>query len=249
MPLSRIQALQNDFAKRTARAGLGKHAAEIDRWRLSLHRGDLTAAREARQRAEGLSATWLDCAACDADLSVDHLLELGDLEGALAAARPLLSWKESCNVVPAATHASLMLALLHAGRREEAQAQHERGYHLVRGERNALRLQALHVQYLALSGQREAAQKTYQANLPFASQKSASPSELLRWHTAAALLGVGGALGKPAASPRSLMPATARLTTRGNLSACWADLRGTFYSACAERESLRGCGQCPLPKR
>lgn len=194
MPLSRIQALQNDFAKRTARAGLGEHAAEIDRWRLSLHRGDLTAAREARQRAEGLSATWLDCAACDADLSVDHLLELGDLEGALAAARPLLSWKESCNVVPAATHASLMLALLHAGRREEAQAQHERGYHLVRGERNALRLQALHVQYLALSGQREAAQKTYQANLPFASQKSASPSELLRWHTAAALLGVGGAL-------------------------------------------------------
>lgn len=191
VPLERLHALQDDFEKRIRASGLSSRTADIYRWRLALHVGDLEAAEGWRQKVAGLPASWLDCDACDTDLKVMHLLARGELDAALEAAKPVLSWKESCNRVPASTHAQLVLPLLSAGRAEEAKTQHERGYNLVRGEHDALHEQATHIIYLARSGQTEKAQQTHAANLPFA-QKNTNPAALLDWYGAGAVLGIAG---------------------------------------------------------
>lgn len=191
VPLERIHALQADFARRTRAAGLGERTANMERWRLALNLGDLEAAEEWRQKVTATPASWLDCAACDTDLLVHHLLKRGELDEALKVAQSVFNWKESCNRVPASTYAQFALPLLQAGRAAEAQTHYERGYNLVRGEHDALREQAEHLLYLVKSGQTEAAERTYAANLPFA-QANRTPSHLLQWHTAAAALGKAG---------------------------------------------------------
>lgn len=186
VPLARIEALQEDFARRTRALGLGERTADADRWRLALHRGDWDAAETWRQKVAAQNPTPLDCNACDTDQLVTHLLRRGELDAALKAAEPILSWRQSCNRVPARTHAELLLPLLLAGRREEAQTHHQRGYSLVRGEIDALREQAAHLAYLALSGQREAARNTYAANQRFA-ENDRTPLDLLEWHLTCAV--------------------------------------------------------------
>lgn len=186
VPLERLYALQDDFARRTREAGLGERTADMYRWRLALHRGDEAGIAEYQAKALAQPSTWLDCNACDTDQIVQELVRVGKLDEALTKAKVVFSFKESCNVVPARTYIYFLLPLLLAGRRDEAQTMHQRGYSLVRGERNSLRELAAHLAYLILSGQKEAAAKLYKGNLGLAETEK-SASKLQDWHAACAL--------------------------------------------------------------
>lgn len=185
VPLERIQALQDDFARRTTKANLGERTANIDRWRLALHVGDLEEAERWRERVKSQRGRWLDCDACDTDLHVEHLLQRGDLDGAMKAALPLFSGKQVCNRMPARTHSRVLVPLWRAGRFEEAEKHHKKGYKLVKGDLDSLREQAAHLLYLALSGNDKAARKVHAENLKFA-RSNTTPSDLLDWHAACA---------------------------------------------------------------
>lgn len=236
VPLERIAGLQDDFARRTRALGLGGRTADADRWRLALHRGDWDGAEQWRGRVAEQPSTPLDCDACDTDLLVAHLLRRGELDAALKAAEPVFSWKQSCNRVPARTHAELLLPLLQAGRQDEAQTHHERGYSLVRGEVDALREQATHLAYLALSGQAEAARKTHAANQGFAANNR-TPLDLLEWYLACATAET--ALGELL----DASTATDHAAEAAALAARFDARNGTAYYAGRVKEALALAGR------
>ncbi|MFC6593016.1 hypothetical protein ACFP81_14055 [Deinococcus lacus] len=186
VPLERLHALQDDFERRTVAAGLGRRTADVYRWSLALHRGDLETAEQLRQSVSKQKSGWLDCNACDTDLLVQHWLAQGELEKALKAAKPILDGKRSCNRIPARTYTHFLRPLLDAGRAEEAQDMHLKGYKMVRRDEDSLREQSAHLAYLILSGQEKDAQKVFKATLPFA-EKNTTPLAHLAWHSACAL--------------------------------------------------------------
>ena len=135
IPLERIEGLINDFETRTQAMGLGKRTANMYRWRLAQHRRDLEEVVKYRLVVKKMRRTFLDCHACDIQNEVSYQLDLGELEAALKAAKPLLTGMASCSRIPARTHAELMLPLWLAGRKEEAQQHHLKGYPLCRTRR------------------------------------------------------------------------------------------------------------------
>lgn len=186
VPLERLEALTDDFERRTRAEGRGDRTANIYRWHLALHRGLLDEAEQWRMKVSKHKSGWLDCAACDTDTLVRHWLALGDLSKALKAAKPVLDGKQSCNRIPARTYTHFLLPLLQAGRDEEAQEMHLKGYKMVRRDEDALEEQAAHLAYLILSGQPKEAKKVFKATLPYA-EKNTTPLDHLAWHSACAL--------------------------------------------------------------
>lgn len=186
VPLERLEALTSEFARRSRAAGYGDRTATVYGWRLALHRGDLAAAEALRQHLKGQRSTRLDCRACDTDLRVMHHLAQGKLNAALKAAQPLLSGKYHCNRVPGRTHAHLLLPLWQAGRPQEAQEQHERGYPLIEKALDELAAQAQHLAYLTLSGQHRRAGTLYRRHAPQA-LLTADDEERFWWNAACAL--------------------------------------------------------------
>lgn len=186
VPLPRLYALIDDFERRTRQSGLGERTANIYRWKLALHRGDLAQAEEYRQLLKGTRRKWLDCAACDLDLLVTHHLEQGELKAALKAAAPLLSGKEWCNRVPNRTHTNLMLAYWQGGQVTKAQEHHEATWSALENATDSLTEQSMHLMYLSLSGQTARANKVKKRLLPHLSHQKV-PFDLYWWHAANAL--------------------------------------------------------------
>ena len=188
IPLTRLHALLDDFARRTRQAGLGERTATTYRWKLALHRGDLEQAEAHRKALKGVRRTWLDCAACNTDLLVSHHLALGDVNAALKAAQPVLKGKQSCNRVPTRTHTDLMLPMWQAGRHAEAQAHHQAAWPELQDALDSLSEQSMHLMYLTLSDQQDAARTVHHQLLPHAQQQT-NPGDLYWWHLANALPG------------------------------------------------------------
>lgn len=186
VPLERLEALIDDFECRTRADGRGDRTANVYRWSLALHRGELDEAEAWRVKVSKQKSGWLDCDACDTNLLVTHWLALGELDKALKAAKPILTGKQSCNLIPARTYARLLVPLLQAGRTEEAQEMHLKGYKPVRRDEDKLEEQAAHLAYLLLSGQTKEAKKVFKATLPYA-EKNTTPLDHLAWHSACAL--------------------------------------------------------------
>lgn len=186
VPLERLEALQDDFERRTVAEGQGNRTANTYRWVLALHRGLLDEAEEWRIKVGKQKSGWLDCNACDTDLLTRHWLAQGDLNKALKAAKPVLDGKQRCNRIPARTYSELLVPLLDAGRAEEAQEMHVKGYKMVRRDEDSLREQSAHLTYLLLSGQSKEAKKVYKATLPYA-EKNTTPLDHLAWYSACAL--------------------------------------------------------------
>lgn len=186
IPLTRLNALLDDFESRTRQSGLGDRTANIYRWKLALHRGDLAGAEELRLKLKGTRRKWLDCAACDTDLLVRHHLAHGDLKAALKAAQPVLSGRQSCNRVPNRTHTELMLARWQAGQRSEAQEHHCAAWAGLEDATDSLTEQSMHLAYLHLSGQAQQAAKVRRRLLALAARQK-EPHDLFWWHAANAL--------------------------------------------------------------
>lgn len=186
VPLTRIRALQDDFARRTREAGLGERTADMERWRLAVHTGDAAEAEQYKAKALAQKATWLDCDACDTDQIVRGLVAEGKLDEALKAAQPVLNWKQSCNRVPARTYIHFLLPLWRAGREDEAKDFFQRGYSLVWRKPEFLDEQAAHLAYLILSSQQAAAAKAYADHAHLAEQEKTA-THLLDWYAACAL--------------------------------------------------------------
>ncbi|MBP1905977.1 hypothetical protein J2Z32_002625 [Paenibacillus turicensis] len=92
-----------------------------------------------------------DCLACEQNRLVEFMSKLGDDEGTIAAAEPILHGGMSCGEVPHVTISKVLFPLLRLGRKEEADKLQRKGYKLIKGNRDFLYHQGEHVGYLTLT--------------------------------------------------------------------------------------------------
>ena len=158
-----------DFRNRCLKAGFNERAALFLRWQMDLHMGEMEAAQE---HFAGWKVTkrdgMADCHACEVNAVARFHAEIGKHEQAIKDAHRIFEGRLSCAEIPHLTHAALLRSFWLIGQRDAAQEHHLKGYRLVRGNRDFIHEQALHLTHLLRSNQLEEAAALLRKHLPWA---------------------------------------------------------------------------------
>lgn len=167
--LPRIEAAFADFRSRLERSNQPLGTYYEYRLRLALHRSDPLEAEAAHKEFRHFNrASDLDCRACQLQSEVNYQGFLGDDAATLQAAAPLLvRYAPSCNRVPNATHAKLLLPLLRLGKIKDA-AKHHRDYRKLMKDEGSVAFIAQHLEFLGYLGDLTAALNLLEKHLPWA---------------------------------------------------------------------------------
>ena len=92
----------------------------------------------------------------------------GEHAAALKAATSILSGRKKCAEIPHLTYATLLRSFQEVQGPEVAAQMHEKGYRLVRGNRDFIREQAWHVRHLVRAGEVDEAMTLVRRHLPWA---------------------------------------------------------------------------------
>ncbi len=158
-----------DFRNRCLKAGFNERAALFLRWQMDLHIGEIEAAHEhfahwKLTKRDGMA----DCHACEINQVARFHAAMGKHEQAIKDARRIFEGRLSCAEIPHLTHAALLRSFWLMGQRDAAQKHHLEGYRLVRGNRDFIHEQALHLTHLLRSNQLEEAAFLLRKHLPWA---------------------------------------------------------------------------------
>lgn len=142
-----------NMEERYRREGVGTHGVLQARFSEARRSGRMAEAEELR----GLLATtprdeYSHCDACVRAEQVDYFLEAGRDEEALAAFDEIMDQNLTCGEEPESVMGSVMLALLRAGRTEDAEKAHRLGYRLARSNEALTVVHMQHVEFCALTG-------------------------------------------------------------------------------------------------
>jgi len=165
-----IDDMLADMETRFEEAGSTLHAVFQQKRDVLMSMGDFEGAAEANEQLAQTDRDWLsDCKACIADTEVEHRVLYGEDEEALARASLILRGRLSCAEVPQRTYAQVLLPLLRLGRVDEAMSFHLKGYRQIAGNPGGfLNHIALHMNFLALTGNLAKAVKLLEKHLPAA---------------------------------------------------------------------------------
>ena len=165
-----IDDMLADMETRFEEAGSTLHAVFQQKRDVLMSMGDFESAAEANEQLAQTDRDWLsDCKACIADTEVEHRVLYGEDEEALARASLILRGRLSCAEVPQRTYAQVLLPLLRLGRVDEAMSFHLKGYRQIAGNPGGfLNHIALHMNFLALTGNLAKAVKLLEKHLPAA---------------------------------------------------------------------------------
>jgi hypothetical protein len=169
--ISREQILSSleDFRARCLKAGYNERPALFLRWQLDLHMGNVEIATEnfskwKLTKRDGMA----DCRACEINQIARFHAAIGKHEQAIKHAGRIFEGRLFCAEIPHLTHAALLRSFWATGQREAAQEHHLKGYRLVRGNRDFIHEQALHMTHLLRSNQLEEAAAVLRKHLPWA---------------------------------------------------------------------------------
>lgn len=123
---------------------------------------------------------YADCEACEQNFEVEVRRFLGDWEGSLQAAGPLLTGELSCAEVPHLTISNLVMEHWVRGELEDAERMHQRGYDMCRSNRDFLAELAEHVDYRIATGDLDGAVAIAERHLGWVSE-SRSGRRRWRW--------------------------------------------------------------------
>ena len=153
VPLAAVQQWLDTMADEYAHGGNSMFAVHQCRHMVADHVGDeATAAQEYRAWHASPRDKLSDCAACVANMSADHLIQIGEPQRALDVLAPVISGALTCTTGP---HRALSLTLLPAvatGQLALARANHLHGYRLSRRQPGELHAVGRHAQFAALTG-------------------------------------------------------------------------------------------------
>jgi len=169
--ISREQIMSSleDFRARCLKAGYNERPALFLRWQLDLHMGEIEAANEHfAQWKRTKRDSMADCHACEINQISRFHAAIGKHEQAIRDARRIFEGRLSCAEIPHLTHATLLRSFWLTGQRDAAQEHHLKGYRLVRGNRDFIHEQALHMTHLLRSNQLEQATALLRKHLPWA---------------------------------------------------------------------------------
>ncbi len=169
IPKERIDAAFADFKARLERGGHSVSTHDEFRLRHAMLSGDRDAAERAYRAYQRHAGTAdLDCRACQMHLEVRYRLFVGDDEGAVRAAQPLLKrGAPSCNRVPHVTKAVILLPLLRLGRVVETLEPH-RDLRRIAGDESFIAAIGLHLEYLGYLNDVPSAIKLLERHLEWA---------------------------------------------------------------------------------
>ncbi|MXQ54188.1 tetratricopeptide repeat protein [Shimazuella alba] len=130
--LQKVKATLEDLKKRFTQTGHGPHFYYYIKQALAMQLEKTDEVQHyyekwIREPSDSLS----DCRACTLANQTKTLLYLDKLEEALAVAEPILKRRLSCHSVPHRTYADLLLPLLKANRKEEADDYYQKCYQLI----------------------------------------------------------------------------------------------------------------------
>lgn len=169
IPRPQIQAALVDLARRFERAGSGMRPIYKLQWLVAGEMGDLDDARAAHDRwVDSPRGDLSDCATCDRNAEVWHLVDSGRDEEALIRARPILDGSARCTVVPQSTLGKVLRSLVRLGRVDEAVTLHLRGYRMISRNRSFLYSATHHLEFLALTDNLAKGLKLFEAHFPWA---------------------------------------------------------------------------------
>jgi tetratricopeptide (TPR) repeat protein len=139
--LAKVEEMMEDLKKRFIQTGHGPHFYYFMKQELAM-------LLEKPEEVEHYYAKWIkepsdslsDCHACTLANQTKTLLHLGKLEEALAVAQPILEGRASCHSVPHRTYGDLLVPLLHADRKAEADDYFQKGYELVYNQAGLLEI-------------------------------------------------------------------------------------------------------------
>lgn len=149
---TQIENLLQDMNARYLAAGYGKRTYHYYRAHVLAAFGELEASRKEWDIVHGMERDSMsDCKACEQHSLVVFKADLGDDEGTLKAAEPIIRGDLSCEAVPHVTISRVLLPLLRHGKKEEADELQHKGYKLIRGKRDFLYHHGDHIGYLTLT--------------------------------------------------------------------------------------------------
>lgn len=149
---TQIENVLEDMKTRYAAAGYSDRSYHYYKAHILAEFGELEASKAEWDIVQTMeSDNMSDCPACEQNRLVEFMAKLGDDEGTIKAAEPILKGKMSCGEVPHVTISKVLFPLLRLGRDKEAEKLQRKGYKLVKGNRDFLYHQGEHVGYLTLT--------------------------------------------------------------------------------------------------
>lgn len=95
---------------------------------------------------------FADCTTCELNYRADYMVYQGRDEDAIIALEPILSGRLRCAEVPHKTYSEVLLPLIRLKRYEEAAQYQEKGYRLIKKNKDFLSNIGEHIVYLTLAG-------------------------------------------------------------------------------------------------
>jgi hypothetical protein len=158
--ITRVQIVSalEDFRKRCDKAGFNERAALFLRWVVEMQMGDPVEAGKWHAKWKLTKRDGMaDCEACEINRVAELYAMQGKHEAAIRAAGPILKGRMKCGEIPHLTCATLLQSFWQVRGPAEAVQIHEKGYRLVRGNRDFIREQAWHILHLLRAGQSDQA--------------------------------------------------------------------------------------------
>lgn len=151
VPLATVEGWVGQMQERYRAADKPLQAVRTSRYKLAAHTGvgaDLAYELWATRPRDEFS----DCEACEARYRGAYWARRGEHVRALKEWAPVLEGELTCSEEPAATIARALLPLVRAGRADEAVSLHRSGYRATKGQVSMDGTVALHLEFLALTG-------------------------------------------------------------------------------------------------
>ncbi|GAA1608576.1 hypothetical protein GCM10009789_73790 [Kribbella sancticallisti] len=184
VPLRQAYAVLDDMERRWLEAGHSLHAVHQYRWVVANHVGDAEeAAEQFRLWSTAPRDDLSDCVGCDPTSKVQHLIQTGRNDDAVALAVGVLDGRLTCAEQPQQMLTELLPAYVAEGMYSEAVDAHRRAYRALRNLPGELTSYSDHVEFLALTGNQTRAIELVERHLP---ELADPPSTLAEMYFAAA---------------------------------------------------------------
>lgn len=188
LSLGQLRAALDDMQRRYRLAGHTMGPVHQLRMRLARHLGEVAMGEEQyRLWRAAPRGDMSDCAQCEPESMIVHLMWRERYEDAIAVADPVLRLQTACTEQPHRMLATLLPAYLHTGRLDEAVAAHHRAYRAVRSRQDCLDQLGRHLRFCAQTGNETRGLQLLQRHLGWLDE-APSPADAMWFATSAALL-------------------------------------------------------------
>ena len=168
-----IYEMLDDFELRSLQAGYGPQTVYLFRYRFEKLCGNREQAIAHYNYMMTLPSDKLsNCPSCLLNEEADFAIYCGDDGRGIELLAPILRGEMNCRVVPLTTFANVLVPLLRLGKPDEALEYHERGYPMIRQNKDFMKEVAEHLTFLVVIRSLEEALQIFKRHVAWLEQTS-----------------------------------------------------------------------------